>query len=470
MEARIKKLLCVLLCAALTLASSPVHAGAITLTAVNNTILPLSDSTMPARLGGELYVPYEVFSRLGVRAYIDGAELHLSSGGEYLSFSTSEGYVYDQNQNSYTSPAYERNNTVYVPVKLCCGKFGLGYSTFSVAGETVLRITDPYAESDLDFTKSNTGAIENAINTYNGNPGNSQRPSGNTGNSSNSAKPESPGNSESSRNFGNTGNSGASGSGTSSGKTGASKNSGTASSSGGANSSVSPSNPASNPSKTFTSQNPATSGKTPSSSIGSLTPPVVEEAPGKKPEKVYLAFYGAPNANTYNILDALKASGRRAAFFLPADAYDTWNEDAVRRIAAEGHALGLLTGTARAVGAEAQISELAAANERLSLITGLSVRIISFTEGNSIMNIRREKFEAAGFRIWDYTFDAGDENVSAEMAYATTAGYFASTDSTIVLRLHHEESTAKAVENLCSYMSRQGISIGLISFSAESAS
>ncbi len=466
MDTRIKKLLCVLVCVVLILASSPVRAGAITLTAVNNTILPLSDSTMPARLGGELYVPYKVFSRLGVRAYIDESELHLSSGSEYLNFSTSEGYVYDQDQNSYTSPAYERNNTVYVPVKLCCGKFGLGYSTFSVAGETVLRITDSSAESDLDFTKSNTGVIEDTINAYNGNSGNSQSPSGNTGNS---PKPVSPYNSGSS---GNIDNSGTSGSKPSSSNTGASQKPGTSSSSGGANSSSFPSSPVSNPSKTSPSQNSATPGKTPSSSNGSdihsgSVPPNIEEAPAKKPVKVYLAFYGAPNANTYGILNSLKASGCRAAFFLPTDASDTWNEDAVRRIAAEGHTLGLLIDTAKVAETEALISGLSAANERLSLITGLSVRIISFTEESGNLNIKRKKLETAGFRIWDYTLNAGDENASAEMAYATTVGNFAATDSTIVLRLHHGESTAKAVENLCSYMLKHGISIGLMSFSAE---
>lgn len=62
-----------------------------------------------------------------------------------------EGYVYDQNLNSYSTPAYSMNGTTYVPVKLCCGKFGLSYSTLAVAGETVLRVTDGSASSDSAF-------------------------------------------------------------------------------------------------------------------------------------------------------------------------------------------------------------------------------------------------------------------------------------------------------------------------------
>ena len=139
-----------------------------TLTAVNDTLLPLSDSTMPTRLGGELYVPYNVFSSLGVSTSSEDNVLNLSYGGDTLSFSTAEGYVYDQNLNSYSPPAYDMNGTVYVPVKLCCGKFGLSYSTLSVYGETVLRITDGSASSDSAFASNQGSAIESAINAYNG--------------------------------------------------------------------------------------------------------------------------------------------------------------------------------------------------------------------------------------------------------------------------------------------------------------
>ena len=83
-------------------------AGAVTLTAVNDTLLPLEDSTMPTRMGGEYYVPYSVFSTLGVSASSEESVLSMSANGETLSFSLNEGYVYDQNLNSYDTPAYSR--------------------------------------------------------------------------------------------------------------------------------------------------------------------------------------------------------------------------------------------------------------------------------------------------------------------------------------------------------------------------
>lgn len=180
MKKSYSRALSVLLCAALVFFACPITARAVTLTAVNDTLLPLADSTMPDRMGGETYVPYSVFTSLGVASNYEDGVLTLSSGENLLSFSTAEGYVYDQNMNSYGTPAYDKNGTVYVPVKLCCGKFGLGYSTISVAGETVLRVTDASAQSDSDFTSSAAAAIERAVNSYYGvpaDPGGGNEPS-----------------------------------------------------------------------------------------------------------------------------------------------------------------------------------------------------------------------------------------------------------------------------------------------------
>ena len=171
-----KKIISAALCAVLMILMLPAPARALTLTAVNDTLLPLDDSTMPARLGGEMYVPYSVFSSLGVSASSEDGVLSMSANGETLNFSLNEGYVYDQNLNSYPSPAYNMNGTVYVPVTLCCGKFGMGYSTISVAGETVLRVTDGSAQSDSSFAAAKAEEIETAINTYRGLPDPSGEP------------------------------------------------------------------------------------------------------------------------------------------------------------------------------------------------------------------------------------------------------------------------------------------------------
>lgn len=190
MKKTLRRALGGLLCAGLLLSAVPAPARALTLTAVNDSLLPLSDSTMPARLGGELYVPYSVFSQLGVSSSASDGVLNMSANGETLSFSPDEGYVYDQNLNSYATPAYTMNGTTYVPVKLCCGKFGLSYSTLSVAGETVLRVTDGSASSDSTFAASKATTIENTINSYKGiSTGDSSSQTGGTTNGGTAAKP-----------------------------------------------------------------------------------------------------------------------------------------------------------------------------------------------------------------------------------------------------------------------------------------
>ena len=187
MKKSIRRILSGLLCAGVLALGIPAPSRALTLTAVNDSILPLSDSTMPARLGGEIYVPYSVFSQLGVSASSSDGVLDLSANGETLSFSPAEGYVYDQDLNSYSTPAYSMNGTTYVPVKLCCGKFGLSYSTLAVAGETVLRVTDGSASSDSAFAAAKSGTIENTIHSYKGIPSSNGSSSSNGGTA---AKPD----------------------------------------------------------------------------------------------------------------------------------------------------------------------------------------------------------------------------------------------------------------------------------------
>ncbi len=391
MKKSIRRILSGLLCAGVLALGIPAPSRALTLTAVNDSILPLSDSTMPARLGGEVYVPYSVFSQLGVSASSSDGVLDLSANGETLSFSPAEGYVYDQNLNSYSTPAYSMNGTTYVPVKLCCGKFGLSYSTLAVAGETVLRVTDGSASSDSAFAAAKSGTIENTINSYKGIS--SANGSSANGSSSN----------------------------------GASSNGGTAA-------------------------------KPDETSI-----PKVEEKPARKPARVYLTFYGAPDKNTAAVLDTLRGSGRTAAFFLPVKSAD-WTDDTVRRIAAEGHTLALLLDADEKASGDALVEQLTLANERLRLLTGVQTRIVSVSTGCAqLSRTQRDALIAAGYRLWDATLDAGDEKGTAARAYAETAQRFSETNATVVLSLHHSKETAEAVELISAYMSRQGIPSGTIS-------
>lgn len=390
---RIKKFISCVLCAALLLTFLPAPAHAVTLTAVNDSILPLDESTMPARLGGETYVPYSVFTTLGVSASENDGVLDLSANGETLSFSTAEGYVYDQNLNSYSTPAYEMNGTVYVPVKLCCAKFGFTYSSLTLQGENVLRVADSSAQSDSAFIAAHTKVIENTIDDYKGNTSKPDRSDSN--------------------------------------------------------------------SNTNTNSRPTT----PEVDNNTIEIPKVEEKPAKKPIRVYLAYYGAPNENTAAVLDNLHDAGRQAAFFLPTDT-SKWDDDLVRRIAAEGHTVAfLLQADSKTAGAD-MLADLTAANERLTLLTGVATRIAANQSGSdALTEAQRSVLIGAGYRLWDAGLDSGDAEKNAAEAYTQTVQYFASTEGVVVVRLHHSKATPRLTEALCSYIGRQGIPAGRITYS-----
>lgn len=143
-------------------------AANIMLTAVNDQLLPLSDNTMPIRRNGEYYVPYQIFSgALGVNATMpDNKTLLLYNLDNTVTFSLQNNAVYDESGTSYQQPAYSVNDTVYVPVKLVCGLFGLSYS--SITGTwPILRVVNEQATlSDHAFLTSMESAITAAVNRY----------------------------------------------------------------------------------------------------------------------------------------------------------------------------------------------------------------------------------------------------------------------------------------------------------------
>ncbi|MGE4548936.1 MAG: stalk domain-containing protein, partial [Intestinibacillus sp.] len=111
-----KRALCILLATALLLCITQASAAQnIILTAINDQFLSLSDSTMPTRKNGEMYVPYSVFTgALGVTAYYNASQktLVMSSQPNTLTFYIGEGFVYDQNMTSYAQPAYYINGGI----------------------------------------------------------------------------------------------------------------------------------------------------------------------------------------------------------------------------------------------------------------------------------------------------------------------------------------------------------------------
>ena len=144
------------------------NASSIVLTAVNDTFLPLENNTMPTKKSGEWYMPYVVFNNFGIISYMqdNGDSLVMQTENQTITFSLSQGYTYDKNLNTLSQPAYNINDTIYLPVKLMCAQFGLSFSV--ITGESlIVRICDQNAKlTDSDFVANTNQNTEEIVDNY----------------------------------------------------------------------------------------------------------------------------------------------------------------------------------------------------------------------------------------------------------------------------------------------------------------
>lgn len=166
-------LLAVTVTAALLLLPWASAAGEIYFTAVNDQILPLSDSTMPVSVGGVMYMPYSIFNpdeagaSLGVYFSQNPTSLTLFSIDSVLVFDLTEGYSYDQTQ-TYTYKAITRNGRTYVPISFVCSFFGLSYTATPTESGTLLRVKSSAAIlSDAGFADAASFQMEIYLRDYN---------------------------------------------------------------------------------------------------------------------------------------------------------------------------------------------------------------------------------------------------------------------------------------------------------------
>lgn len=99
--------------------------------ALNDTLQSVTDETMPVRLGGQIYIPYTMLSRLSaISVYYNLREQRiLVYNFDYtLTFDLANSITYDEAGVVYSYNAVRRNGTVFVPASLVCQKFGFNYS------------------------------------------------------------------------------------------------------------------------------------------------------------------------------------------------------------------------------------------------------------------------------------------------------------------------------------------------------
>jgi hypothetical protein len=137
-------------------------------------LVPLNDQTIPKYYGGELYLPYNIFTYnaddtgLGVFCAASNDLVMLYTSGKRLKFDMIDATVTDQDNilyKYYTAKA--ANGTVYLPAELIKSFFGLTVSVISAEPATVIRIKNASAVlNDPTFVGTYKSAMQTAYNEY----------------------------------------------------------------------------------------------------------------------------------------------------------------------------------------------------------------------------------------------------------------------------------------------------------------
>ena len=181
---------------------------------------------------------------------------------------------------------------------------------------------------------------------------------------------------------------------------------------------------------------------------------------------VYLTFDDGPSTVvTGRILDTLQEENVKATFFIVSDRV-RGREETLRRIAAEGHTLGVHSATHdyKAIYAsdEALLSDVDTCAAVIEHVTGISPRIYRFPGGGTSDLARHTQLlQDHGYRVVRWNAVCGDE----EIAHADAAQLVAESIRTagqrksVVLLLHDSaphKATAEALPDIIRYFREQG--------------
>lgn len=174
---RLLALVCALtLCLGL---SGPVSAaGDVYFSVVNDSMITLSDSTMPVWSGGVLYVPHSVFD--GTNSTGIGFGLNFSynrdtgiaslfTTQQILTFDLNRGISYDYISGTpLRGRAILRNGRPYLPVGQVCSFFGLSYSVIAIPEGHIVRVKNSAVSlSDAAFVDAASNLISRYLREYN---------------------------------------------------------------------------------------------------------------------------------------------------------------------------------------------------------------------------------------------------------------------------------------------------------------
>jgi peptidoglycan-N-acetylglucosamine deacetylase len=198
----------------------------------------------------------------------------------------------------------------------------------------------------------------------------------------------------------------------------------------------------------------------------------VAPAPGVPPT-IYLTFDDGPNPEwTPTLLDALKSEGVSATFFLIDEHVTPETAPIVRRMADEGHAIGLHSGTRRPVimPPDAFASSLSLAAHRIASIAGAApCRLFrphaGWRSASMYQGLERAGYRLAGWSwgMWDWSWWQTPDAVrtAQRLAKKASAG-----DILVIHDGHHKDPradrrhTPETIRLLVPALASKGFSFG----------
>ncbi|MBQ8801249.1 MAG: hypothetical protein IJZ52_03050 [Clostridium sp.] len=157
----------------------PARAAEVTFTAINDSVLKLTDESMPIWSDGVLYTPYTTFDAAYNGVNWDIECIYTKGGNmvtvmdidrrKFLEFNLREGTSCDGlSGEEFSHGAIIRNGQPYLPVRTVCDFFGLSYSYREVDQGSLLRIkNEDVVLNDRVFMEAAVNVLELRLQAYN---------------------------------------------------------------------------------------------------------------------------------------------------------------------------------------------------------------------------------------------------------------------------------------------------------------
>ena len=186
----------------------------------------------------------------------------------------------------------------------------------------------------------------------------------------------------------------------------------------------------------------------------------------EQPQKcVYLTFDDGPSTVVTNrILDILQKEGVKATFFVVGEQIEG-REETLRRIAAEGHTIGVHSETHRYdiiySSDDALLRDVRDCAEHIRAVTGITPCVYRFPGGGVRRPAQRKLIEQQGYKVVEWNAGCGDEeipNASAERLVKESINSSKGRNTVIFLSHDspHHKATAEALPEIIQYFREQG--------------